>query len=194
MTPSSRQRDGWRWPAFLLWTSFFAAGLFPEWVYYQLRAWGQVVTQRAMTNSLYLLPVAMAGFFAGFVFVRCREAGTGNAAMGKAMQVWILALVAFLPIRLEQIGDYLRIPEAEYRRLILGMATVKCISWLYLYSIVLRFHFWSGYRLFLRMPSVFPSGRTPEPAVSTSVASPAAPAVTSAELDDSPESVREHGL
>ncbi len=194
MTQSPRQHDGWRWPAFFLWMLFFAAGLFPEWVYYQLRDAGQVATQRALTNSFYLLPLAMAGFFAGFVFVRCREAGTGEAATGKAVQVWILALVAFLPIRLEQVVDYWNIPVPEYRRLILSMASVKCIAWLYLLSIVFRYHFCSGYRLFQRMPSVFPSSRKASKTAHSPEAAGPQPPASPPDPEDTAEAIREHGI
>lgn len=201
MTSSPRQSDFWRWPALVLWLVFFFVGLVPEWVYYRLRDLGAVTTQRALVNSYYLLPFAMAAFLAAFTHWRCREAAVNpSEARGKALQIWVLSLLAFLPIRLEHVWDYLGIPVPEYRRLILTMAAAKGLAWLYLLSLIVRFHLWSGHAVYQRMRSLLPSTHVRESASPrASVKEPTEIAQVSSENhpenpEGGPDSVREHGL
>lgn len=200
---SNRQRvDIWRMLTFALWMIFFAAGLVPEWVFAQLRELGHVVTQRALINNMAILPLAMTAYITIFFYQRCREAGLGPAiSRGKSFQLFLLALVAFaLPVRLEQFMDYLLIPVAEYRRILFSMIAVKCIAWLYLLSVIGRYYFYNDYRVFVRMPSIFPSvhgyKRALPPAATTFHGGTLEPENTlpCEAPDDSPESVREHGV
>ncbi|HPO15614.1 MAG TPA: hypothetical protein PLI09_19385 [Candidatus Hydrogenedentes bacterium] len=202
MNSNRQQVDIWRIPAFGLWLIFFAAGLVPEWIYVQLRELGHVVTQRALINNMSLLPLAMTAYITVFFYQRCCEAGLSRPmARGKSFQLFLLALIAFvLPVRLELFMDYLLIPVAEYRRLLFSMIAVKCIAWLYLLSVVCRYYFFNGYRVFIQMPSLFPSAHAHKAAVKTnSLNKPVA--IIDPEcgrIPDSPEdsaaSVREHGL
>lgn len=151
--------DPWRAPALFLWLVFFAVGLVPEWVYGQLRNMGGVVTQRALINNMSLLPLAMAAYLTLFFYQRCAEAGLPPVeTKGKSFQLGLLALIAFvLPVHLEQFMEYMTVPVAEYRRIIFGLIAAKCIAWLYLFSVIGRYYLGNGYRVFVRMPSLFPS-------------------------------------
>jgi len=155
--------DLWRIPNLLLWVAFFAVGLYPEWVYDALRDYGQVASQRALTNSSWLITLSWAAYLAWFSLARCREAGDSPAsATAKSVQVFLLGLTAFMPLRLEQVAEYQYIPIPEYRWILYGMIGAKCISCLYLVLIVLRYCLFSGYAVFVNMPALFPSAHAPE--------------------------------
>lgn len=150
--------DLWRIPNLLLWGAFFAAGLFPEWVYEHVRELGFVAVQRAMVNSAWVITFACSGYLGWFTLSRCREAGDTSApAAAKAIQVALLGLTAFMPLRLENIVEYQYIPVPEYRWLLYGMLSAKCVACLYLALLVVRYYLFSGYSVFLNMPAVFPS-------------------------------------
>ncbi len=153
-----RSNNWWRGLAFLAWIPIFLAGYFPEWTFHWLRDLGGVVTQRAITNSHYAVSLACAAYVAFFTYWRCRDAGDESpAAQGKAIQLGIVALLAFLPMRMEYLRDYLAIPVREHRRLLLFFAAAKTAAWLYLFLIILRYYTWSGDRVFQHMQILFPS-------------------------------------
>ncbi len=155
------QSDIWRWPNLALWTVFFAVGLFPEYVYNTLRDVAGVLTQSALVNSVNMLLFGLSAYLAYFTWLRCREAGLSVAAAhGKATQLGILGLAAFLPIGLHQLPEYRDTFTAEGLRVMYSFAAAKFIIWLYLYSIILRFYLFSGYAVFERIPALFPSSRT----------------------------------
>lgn len=154
------QSDRWRWPNLALWTVFFGIGLFPEYVYTTVRDRAGVLTQAAMVNSVNVLLFGLAGYFAYFTWLRCREAGlTVATSHGKATQLGILSLAAFLPIGLHQLPEYRETFTAEGLRVMYTFAAGKFAIWLYLYLIVVRFYLFSGYRVFERLPALFPSSR-----------------------------------
>ncbi len=194
--------DPWRAPALFLWLVFFAVGLVPEWVYVQLRDVGGVVTQRALINNMALLPMAMTAFLTLFFHQRCAEAGLHPVeTKGKTFQLGLLALIAFvLPVHLEQFMEYMTIPVAEYRRIIFSLIAAKCIAWLYLVSVIGRYYLGNGHRVFIRMPSLFPSvhalpaeqGADPLPNATPDQETENDPAHEAPE--DSAQSVREQGL
>ncbi len=80
-----------------------------------------------------------------------------DIAFGKSVQITILALAAFLPLHIEQIPLYLRIPIPYYRNLIMLIVACKALTWLYLLSLLLRYHLVSGHEAFKTMPLFFPS-------------------------------------
>lgn len=153
-----RSNNWWRIPAFLAWVPLFFAGYFPEKTFHWLRDLGGVVTQHAITNSYYTVTLACAAYLAFFTFWRCRDAGDESpTAQGKALQLGIIALLAFLPMRMEYLRDYFAIPVAEHRRLLLFFAAAKTAAWLYLFLLILRYYAWSGDRVFQRLQILFPS-------------------------------------
>lgn len=152
--------DPWLVPALSLWAFFFAVGLFPERFFDNLRELGGVVQLRAMINSHWFVDFAWSGFVGIFTAARCREAGLGSgASTGKGVQVAVMGLTAFVPLRLENLPEYLAIPVPEYRYLILGTICAKGIAWLYLVQMILRYYLVSGHQVFVNMPSIFPSAK-----------------------------------
>jgi len=150
--------DLWDGLAALLWSLILLAGLFPEVIFVLLRQQGQVTTQQAFVNSPWFITYACAGFIGWFTFQRCREAGNReDFAFGKAVQVTVLALAAFLPLQIEQTPVYLHIPIPSLRYLVLAIITTKVVSWLYLVQLIVRYHLFSGLKVFSDMPLFFPS-------------------------------------
>jgi hypothetical protein len=132
------QRDPWRWPALLLWSIFFLLGLWPELSFTIFRAAGYVFSQNAIINSYQFITWCLTGFVIHFVYHRALEAKLPPIeALGKALQMGVVAFVAFIDMPLEQI---LEIRNATDRALVMGMALVKVLSWLYLLSLFIRYH------------------------------------------------------
>jgi len=141
-----------------LWLLFFFIGLYPHLCFDLLRALGQVTTPRALVNSPYVLTLAQAAFLGWFVFHRCREAGLDAVeARGKGLQAAIVSLAAFLPIELNRALARSDAALVELQRIYYLVAVVKCLAWLYLFSIPLRYYFVNGYEVFVAMRSFFPS-------------------------------------
>lgn len=150
----------WALAALLLWLPFFSIGLFPDYCYYTLRSLADVVTSRALVNSVGLLYFLLVGYFYGFLYRSARGAGVSVAASQViAVQLSIVAMIAFFPIPLEDISDFQRIGVPWMRRLTLTICAFKIASWLYLLSLVFRYYLWSGPEVFRQMVPVFPSGR-----------------------------------
>jgi hypothetical protein len=160
LTQPDHRHDCWRWPAIGLWAVFFSAGLLPEETFRVLRTLGRVPTQYALINSCHLITLAFAGYLVFFVNQVCRDHGDSpESARGKSLQIGILALAAFIALPLERVVYYSDIPVAEYRRLVLAVAAMKYLTWAYLFTLVFRYYFVEGPRVFLRLPSLFPSVR-----------------------------------
>ncbi len=154
------KHDLWRWPALLLWVAFFYMGLFPVFSFNLLRDIGNVYSRHAMINSPYVLILSLCGYLGYFVYLRCREIRCTYAeAQGKGLQITLIAFFAFLPIGLDQFGLWEDIYPLEGLRIMWGFATVKCIAWLYLMSLILRYYLLQGPSVFLGMTQLF--GRMP---------------------------------
>ena len=144
----------------LLWLGFFTLGLFPDFFYEFLRHEANVVTSRAMVNSVFLLYSALIVYLFGFLYRASRDAGLSSVmSQVLAVQLSMVALLAFLPVRLEFIPDYLRAPDATWRRLILTVCAFKVASWIYLVTLLFRYYLFSGAEVFRQMAPVFPSAR-----------------------------------
>jgi hypothetical protein len=133
-------RDLWRWPALLLWCLFFVLGLWPELTFNLFREAGHVFSQNAVINSYNFISWCLTGFLAHFVYHRCVEAELPPLeALGKALQLGVLAFVAFIDLPIEQI---VHIRDSLDRALVLGTIGFKLLVWLYLYVLVARYY-WS---------------------------------------------------
>ena len=155
--------DLWDGLAALVWSLILLAGLFPEVVFVILRQQGQVTTQQAFINSPWFITYACAGFIGWFTFQRCRESGSReDFAFGKAVQVTVLGLAAFLPLQIEQTPAYLHIPIPSLRYLVLAIITTKVLTWFYLVQLIIRYHLFSGLAVFRGMPLFFPSAMLSE--------------------------------
>jgi len=132
------RRDPWRWPSLLLWTLFFLLGFWPEFSFYALRTAGYVFSQNAIINSYHFITWCLTGYVMHFAYHRSLEAGLPPLeALGKSIQLGVLAFVAFIDMPFQQIGE---IRNAVDRALVLGMAFIKFASWIYLYSLFARYH------------------------------------------------------
>jgi hypothetical protein len=180
--PIIRRPDGWRWLLLPLWVLFFGAGLFPEWIFYALRGLSGVSERHAMINNYHLLSFSLTAYLVAFTLQRCRDAGLDDMeARGKALQVGVFALIAFLPVRLDQWTEYFHIGNPQLRRLVFSAIAVKSVMWLYLFFVVLRYYLVSGTRVFIDMPALLPSlrhraGAPPAPENACPDPSPAADA------------------
>lgn len=158
VTEDKHTPDLWDGLAALVWSLVLLAGLFPEVFFTLLREQGQVTTQQAFTNSPWFVTYACAGFLGWFTFQRCRESGNReDFAFGKGVQVTVLALAAFLPLPIENTPEYLHIPIPSLKYLVLGIITVKALSWFYLVQLIIRYYLFSGLTVFRDMPLFFPS-------------------------------------
>jgi len=148
----------WRIPAVLAWSYFFMLGLFPIWTFQSLRSWGGVLTQDAIINSPHFITLAWALFLGYFAYSRCIEAGIEpDLARGKATQLAVLALPAFMCGPLEDVVLY-RIGYVEYfSYLTVSVASFKMLLWCYLFFKILRYYLGPGHIVFTKVPSLFPS-------------------------------------
>jgi hypothetical protein len=138
VTPNPPSRDPWRWPAILLWLWFFLLGLWPELTFELFRTAGYVFSQNAIINSYNFITWSLTAFLAYFVYHRSVEAGLPPMeALGKAIQIGVLAFVAFIDLPIEQIPD---IRRAGDRALVMGTVGLKLLVWLYLYALLVRYY------------------------------------------------------
>ena len=138
MSTQLTKRDPWRWPMILLWGFFFVIGLWPEFSYSLLRSAGYVFSQNAIVNSYHFITWCLTGFVVHFVYHRCLEARVPSIeALGKALQLGVMAFVAFIDIPLQQISA---IRDITSLSLVLGMTLTKMLCWLYLYLLFVRYH------------------------------------------------------
>ena len=164
MTDNKNNVDFWTLGALVLWVTLFLAGMFPEIVFTSLREAGYVATMRALVNSHWFITFACTAFLGWFTFCRCVECGDQtDIALGKSVQIIILAMTAFLPMSIERALDYYYyIPDPFYRYLILSVLAVKVLTWLYLVIMILRYYLVSGHKVYRRIPLVFPSALLPQ--------------------------------
>lgn len=167
-------RTAWDFLTLALWALFFGVGLAPDPVFRVLREIAGVTTSTALINSSLVLTAALAVYIAFFTLRRCREAGLNDAeARGRALQIGLLGLVAFLeiPVRdgaaqvrtlLELVLQVGNIPmdQTYLRTVVLFIGASKLLAWWYLFSLVIRYHAFGMRRVFATMPSVFPSAHS----------------------------------
>lgn len=164
MNDQEPRQDPWALPTLALWFIFFYVGLFPETVFKALRELGGVVTMGAYINNSDVITIAFTLFLAVFTFLRAREGGSTDVqAQGRAVQVGVVALIAFLgqPLGLVGLtGDIMHSALAQARILIvlvIALSFLKLIAWLYLLSLMVRYYGFGNDRVFARMFCVFPS-------------------------------------
>lgn len=161
----------WDMAMLALWILFFAAGLLPEITFLMLRDLAAVAPHSALINSSSVITLTFSAYIAFFVLRRARQAGLNErAARGKAMQVGMVALIAFIEIPtvgsafetrtvlglLLAISQF-NMPEQYYTVLFVGVSKIVC--WSYLFSLVFRYHAVGVRDVFARIPNVFPSAR-----------------------------------
>lgn len=142
----------------LLWVVFLTAGLVPEPVYHWLRESGGVLPHRALINSPYLVTLMLAAYVILFVLHRCIEAGLSPyLAQDRALQLGVVALVAFLPLDLVVLFTAHLHPLIQSRFLLYLAGVAKLAAWWYLFTLLLRYYVFRADDVFARIPSLFPS-------------------------------------
>ena len=184
------RRDIWDLFTLGAWFVFFSIGLAPELAFYGIRAAAQVRTSTALVNSSAVITLGFAAYVALFAFRRCRDTGlTRYLAQGKALEVGLIALVAFLelPARgsifqsrtlVMVLLSLNEIPDRYLQAVVLFVGASKLLAWSYLFSLMIRYHAFGNRRVFAEVPSLFPSMHHPppdEPDESTEAESSSAP-------------------
>jgi hypothetical protein len=156
-------KDPWRIPTFLMWLVFMLVGFFPDAVfrYLQMAAW--VVRYEALVTSPLVLTIAFAGYLAAFAYSesvrgRCPQ----QLALGNAIQIGAVSLVAFLPVTLEAIRFAMAMQYANLLYvsfIVLTTVAIKLMAWVYLLSFLVRYYLLGQDKVFARMASFFPSAR-----------------------------------
>jgi hypothetical protein len=177
------RRDGWDLLTLAFWLVFFTIGLAPELFFSTFREAGGVTPYSALVNSSAIITVGFAIYLALFAYRRCRFAGlTQYLAQGKALEVALLALVAFLELPamrasiegrrtlLALVFDLGTVEDRYLQGVILFVSASKLLAWVYLFSLVLRYHAFGNRAVFTQVPSMFPSMHQPEHEVSPETA------------------------
>ncbi len=169
---SENRRDVWDLFTLGLWFPFFLVGLVPELAFYLIREWAAVPPYSALVNSSAVITLAFAAYVAFFALRRCRDAGLSRSmAQGKALEVGLLALVAFLEIPTKGMAfqartligvllDFQQLPDRYLQLVVFFVGTTKLVAWAYLLSLVIRYHAFGNRRVFAQIPSMFPSMHT----------------------------------
>jgi len=141
LSDKDRGFDLWTAPLLLGWALFFLMGMFPGFVFYQVREAAWVTTQAAWINSPQIITLAMAGYFGWFVSRRCAEAGLErrDAAM-RGVYAGLLSVVAFFDYPLDLVLAMPYRLDAATRHLVYAGAAGKLAAWGYLYVVVLRYY------------------------------------------------------
>ena len=122
--------------------------------------WNRYLVQVAAPNAGLFITFAWAGHFAWFTYQRCREAELdAETAQQRALQLGAVAVFAFFPFRIELLWNLDNIPVASLRHLVLGVGAAKMLIWTYLLSVLFRYYFLSGRRVFTNMISLWPRGK-----------------------------------
>lgn len=190
---SDERRNVWDLLILGLWSCFFAIGLVPELAFYALRELAAVPSYVALVNSSAVITIALTAYLAFFANRRCRESGLSKvASQGKALEIAVLGLVAFLEIPakgsafeartlLDIVFDFRSLPGRYLQTVVLFVGLSKLGVWLYLYSLVLRYHAYGNRDVFARIPSLFPSMREKKkvhpPAPNAGAEAPANPGI-----------------
>lgn len=166
---SDNRRDAWDLFTLGLWFPFFLVGLVPELAFYLIREWGAVPPYTALVNSSAVITLSFAAYVAFFALRRCRDAGLSRPmAQGKALEIGLLALVAFLEIPTKGMAfqartligvllDIQQLPDRYLQLVVFLVGTTKLVAWAYLFSLVIRYHAFGNRRVFAQIPSMFPS-------------------------------------
>ncbi|HOJ68201.1 MAG TPA: hypothetical protein PK379_07625 [Candidatus Hydrogenedentes bacterium] len=154
--------NGWSLCLVALWTLFFLLGLFPEAAFWYFRDLGAVAGQHALVNSPWSITLGWVVFMMVFVYSRCGEAGHDESgALARTVETGLIALVAFMPVDLQLLPDYLAVPYPAMKYLLVGAVSAKLLCALYLFLLVLAYSLWWGLRVFEHMKTLLPSGHAP---------------------------------
>ncbi len=184
------RRDLWDLLTLAFWFAFFAIGLAPELFFSAIRAAAAVAPYTALVNSSAVITVGFSVYLALFAYRRCRAAElTPYLAQGKALEVALVALVAFLELPAMSTTFHVRrtllallldldtLHDVYLLGVIVFVSASKVLAWVYLFSLVVRYHAFGNRAVFTLVPSMFPSMNRPEhasPAASVHTEAPGA--------------------
>lgn len=164
------RRDFWDLLTLAFWFVFFAVGLVPELFFSAVRDAARVAPYTALVNSSAVITVGFSVYLALFAYRRCRASGLSPyLAQGKALEVALVALVAFLELPtvnatiqarrtlLALLLDLASLRDVYLQAVILFVSASKLFAWAYLFSLVIRFHAFGNRDVFTQVPSIFPS-------------------------------------
>ncbi len=193
---NDERRNVWDILTLGLWSCFFAVGLVPELAFYSFREFATVPSYVALVNSSAVITIALTAYLAFFSNRRCKESGLSPVAShGKALEIAVLGLVAFLEIPakgsafeartlFEIVLDFRSLPGRYLQSVVLFVGLSKLLAWLYLYSMVLRYHAFGQRNVFARIPSLFPSMRAQhDDTANADATAPAQPGIALAPKD-----------
>ena len=159
--------DVWRIPTLLLWWIFLLVGALPEEIYWAAREAAGVVTQRALVNSPDVITLSFTLYLAIFTYRQCREQGlAAPIGQGRAIQIAIIALIAFLPfpvarfLSVGEISAYSFWDTVYLRGAVYAVWIGKLAGLIYLAGMFFRIYILGNSSLFREMFNVFPSART----------------------------------
>ncbi len=105
-----------------------------------------------MVNSPWVITFVLTGYYMHFVYCRCKEVPLSTLeSMMKAIQIGLLAFVAFLPLR-PDFNLYRNVLQYQY--VIYTLLSMKVFFWLFLLTIVV-FYYLNGNRIFKHLPDLF---------------------------------------
>jgi len=163
------RRDVWDALTLGLWIPFFLIGLVPELAFYAFREFAKVPPYTALVNSSAVITLGFTAYLGFFAYRRCLDACvTRYIAQGKALEVGLVALVAFLDMPakgftfeartiLAVLLEFGQIPDRYLQMVVLFVGASKLLAWLFLFSLVVRYHAFGNRRVFAQVPSLFPS-------------------------------------
>ena len=164
---TSRDVTPWDFLTMTLWSVIFAIGLVPELAFHGLRGMAHVSTRNAFINSSGMITFALCVYIAMFAFRQCRAHGmSGIDAQGKAIHIALLALVAFIEIpgRSPIFGTQTLLglmfqsslqQDLSLKLVLWGVGLTKFGVWLYLYTLLIRFHVLGNRQVFCRVRTFF---------------------------------------
>jgi hypothetical protein len=168
------RRDVWDLLTLAFWFAFFAIGLAPELFFAAIRNAAGVAPYTALVNSSAVITVGFSVYLALFAYRRCRAAAlTPYLAQGKALEVALVALVAFLELPamsatlqtrrtlLALLLDLNALHDGYLQSVIIFVSASKLLAWAYLFSLVVRYHAFGNRAVFTLVPSMFPSMNRP---------------------------------
>jgi len=157
----------WDLMSMVLWSALFAVGLVPELAFHGLRGLAHVSSRFAMVNSSAMITFGLSAYLMFFVARQCVLTRMSRGeAHGKAIHVGLLSILAFLEIPSQSpvfgiqtlLGLMLQSElqvEFSLKVMLWSIGCTKLAAWLYLYSLMIRFHIFGNREAFSRMPTFF---------------------------------------
>lgn len=164
---ASRNVTIWDMMTMTLWSTLFAVGLVPELVFHGMRALAGVSSYSAFINSSAIITFALTAYFAFFVARQCRANGLSSGIIqAKSVHVALLSMLAFMEIPGQSpvfgtqtllglmLMSSLQVDQT-LKVMLWVVGCTKLAAWLYLYTLMLRFHVLGNREVFARMHTFF---------------------------------------